>query len=127
MQYESVVRARNLPLDQAGELVGFSRGQVGWEWMSFAVTRMLPGQTLELRAGDEEMALVLLGGRCIANWGTGAQRIGKRKNVFDGLPFTLYLPCDTRVTIKAETICELAECRVPSKARLEPRLVTPAD
>jgi 5-deoxy-glucuronate isomerase len=127
MKHESVVRARNVPSDQAGELVAFTREQAGWEWMSFAVTRMLPGQKLELRAGDEELVLVLLGGRCIADWGTGAQSIGKRKNVFDGLPFSLYLPCDSRATIEAETACEIAECRVPSKARLEPRLVTPGD
>lgn len=127
MQQESVVRARNLPSDQAGELVAFTREQAEWEWMSFVVTRLLPGQTLELRAGNEEMVLVLLGGRCNANWGTGAQSIGKRKNVFGGLPFSLYLPCDSRVTMKAETICEIAECRVPSEARLEPRLVTPDD
>ena len=127
MKHESVVRARNVPSDQAGELVGFTREQAGWEWMSFAVTRMLQGQTLELRAEEEEMVLVLLGGRCIADWGTGAQSIGQRKNVFDGLPFSLYLPCDNRVTIKAETTCEIAECRVPSEARLEPRLVTPGD
>ena len=87
MQHESVVRARNLPPDQAGELVAFTREQAGWEWMSFVVTRLLPGQTLELRTGDEEMVLLLLGGRCIANWGAGAQSIGERKNVFEGLPY----------------------------------------
>ena len=127
MQHESVVRARNLPSDQAGELVAFTREQAGWQWMSFVVTRLLSGETLELCTGNEEMVLVLLGGLCTVNWGTGAQSIGKRKNVFDGLPFTLYLPCASRVTIEAETICEIAECRVPSEARLEPRLVTPDD
>lgn len=79
MQHESVVRARNLPSDQAGELVAFTRQQAGWEWMSFVVTRLLPGQTLERRTGNEEMALVLLGGLCTANWGSGAQSFGKRK------------------------------------------------
>lgn len=127
MQQESVVRARNLPHDQAGQMVGFTRQEAGWEWMSFVVRRLLPGQLLELRTEDEEMVLVLLGGTCLANWGTGEQSIGKRANVFDGLPYALYLPCDHRVTGKAESVCEIAECRVPSKARLEPRLVTPKD
>jgi 5-deoxy-glucuronate isomerase len=127
MQLESVVRARNLPSDQGGELVGFTREQAGWEWMSFVVTRLLPAQLLELRTGDEEMVLVVLGGRCIANWGAGVRSIGARKDVFDGLPYTLYLPCGSRVTLQAETVCEIAECRVPSEARLEPRLVTPDD
>lgn len=127
MQQDSVVRAGNLPSDQAGQMVGFTRQQAGWEWMSFAAIRLLPGQRLELASADEEMALVLLGGRCIANWGAGEQAIGARANVFDGLPYSLYLPAGHRVTLKAETICEIAECRVPSKARLEPRLVTPKD
>ena len=127
MQQESVVRGRNLPPDQAGEMVGFTREQAGWEWMSFVVTRLLPGQGLELRSGTEEMVLVWLGGRCIANWGAGEELIGARKNVFDGLPYALYVPVDHRVTIKAETVCEIAQCRVPSRAKLEPRLVTPED
>ncbi len=127
MQQDSVVRARNLPPDQAGELVGFTRQQAGWEWMSFAATRLLPGQRLELGSSDEETALVLLGGQCIANWGAGEQAIGARANVFEGLPYSLYLPAGHRVTLKAETVCEIAECRVPSKAKLEPRLVTPKD
>jgi 5-deoxy-glucuronate isomerase len=127
MQHESVIRARNLPSDQAGELVAFTREQAGWEWMSFTVARLLQGQTLQLRTDNEEMVLVLLGGRCIANWGTGAQSIGKRKSVFDGLPFSLYLPRDSHVTIEADTVCEIAQCSVPSRALLEPRLVTPED
>jgi 5-deoxy-glucuronate isomerase len=127
MQQESVVRARSLPQDQAGEMVGFTRQEAGWEWMSFVVRRLLPGQALELRTEGEEMALVLLGGSCLANWGAGEQSIGARANVFDGFPYALYLPSDHRVTLKAESVCEIAECRVPSKARLEPRLVTPKD
>jgi 5-deoxy-glucuronate isomerase len=127
MRQESVVRAQNLPSDQAGEMVGFTREQAGWEWMSFVVTRLLPGQSLELRTGDEELVLVWLGGKCVANWGAGEQSVGARANVFDGLPYALYLPCVQRVRLKAETVCEIAECRVPSTARFEPRLVTPKD
>jgi 5-deoxy-glucuronate isomerase len=127
MQHESVVRARKLAPDQGGELVAFTRQEAGWEWMSFAVTRLLPGQTKEARTNDEEMVLLWLGGRSTADWGAGRESVGGREDVFDGLPYALYLPDDHRVTIKAETVCEIAECRVPSKAMLEPFLVKPAD
>jgi 5-deoxy-glucuronate isomerase len=127
MQQESVIRARNLPPDQAGTLVDFTREEVGWEWMSFVVTRLLQGQSKEFRTENEEMVLVWLGGRSVANWGAGAQSVGARKNVFDGLPYSLYLPAGSSVTVKAETVCEIAECRVPSKAKFEPRLVTPEE
>jgi 5-deoxy-glucuronate isomerase len=127
MRQESVVRARKLPADQAGQLVSFTREEAGWEWMSFVVTRLLPGQVLELHTELEEMVLVLLGGTCTADWGAGEQSIGKRAHVFDGLPYSLYLSTHSQVTLKAETVCEIAECRVPSTAKYEPRLVSPTE
>ena len=127
MQQTRVVRANSLAPDRAGEMVGFTREQAGWAFMTFAATRLLPGDTLERTTVDEELVIVWLGGRCIANWGAGEQAVGARANVFDGLPYTLHLPAGSQVTLQAETVCELAECRVPSQARLAPRLVTPAD
>jgi 5-deoxy-glucuronate isomerase len=123
----SVVHSLSSPRAQSTELLRFSREEVGWEWMSFIVRRLAPGETLSLHAQGEEMALVFLGGRCVADWGQGEVAIGGRKDVFDGLPYTLYLPSANSVTLKAETICEIAECRVPSTASLEPKLVRPAD
>jgi len=123
----NVVRSNVLRPDQAGELVRFTREQAGWNWMSFAVHRLLPGQKIELMTDGEELVLVILGGRCLADWGQQEQLIGKRGNVFDGLPYALYLPTANHVRMTAETVCEIAECRAPSHARLEPRLVAPPD
>ncbi len=95
--------------------------------MSMFVRRLQPGDIYRAQLQNEEAAFVLLGGTCKADWGHGAQRIGQRRHVFDGLPFTLYLPPGNEVEFQAETTCELAECRVPSEASLEPRLVTPRD
>ena len=95
--------------------------------MSFFVRRLTPGMAWECFGHEEEVALVLLGGKCTADWGQGQQLIGQRQNVFDGLPYTLYLPAGGHASIRAETVCEIAECRVPSKARLEPRLISPKD
>ncbi len=95
--------------------------------MSFFVRRLLPGASFHARTENEEAALVLLGGTCLSDWGLGKKLIGRRNSVFDGLPYTLYLPAHSQASFVAESICEIAECRVPSEARLEPRLVTPAD
>jgi len=122
-----LLHSRNLPPDQAGELFHLPRQQAGWEWMSFFVRRLLPGEHYQAHTDGEEAAFVLLGGTCLADWGNGEQKIGKRKNVFDGFPYTLYLPCGGQVKFKAESACEIAECRVPSQARLEAKLVTPSE
>jgi 5-deoxy-glucuronate isomerase len=122
-----VYNSRSLPPAEDGDLLRFSRGEAGWEWMSFAVRRLNAGRTLTVSANKEEVALVLLGGVCVADWGKGEQRIGSRANAFDGLPYALYLPHESHATLRAETACEIAECSVPSEARLEPALITPAD
>ncbi len=123
----SVVHSRQLASGKSGELLSFSRERVGWEWMSMHVERLIPGGTYAAKTQGEEAAFVILGGECTAEWGQGEQAIGGRKTVFDGLPYCLYLPSGHAVKFTATTICEIAECRAPSEAKLEPRLVTPKD
>jgi 5-deoxy-glucuronate isomerase len=122
-----VVHSKMLSDGQSGELLHFTREGVDWEWMSMSARRLSADESYQANTDGEEAAFVILGGRCAADWGKGEQRIGERKNVFDGFPYCLYLPSGNSVRFKAETVCEIAECRVPSKAKLEPRLVTPKD
>ncbi|HZR32636.1 MAG TPA: 5-deoxy-glucuronate isomerase [Terriglobales bacterium] len=110
-----------------GDLLSLPRQQAKWQWMSFFVHRLAPAGEWSLRTEKEEAAIVILGGKCVADWGQGQQRIGQRKNVFDGLPYAVYLPAGNHLQLKAETACEFAECRVPSTAKLQPRLITPKD
>ena len=124
---DSLVHSRDLPPDQAGELLHLPRQQAKWEWMSLFVRRLQPGDFYRTRTESEEAVFVLLGGTCMADWGQGSQHIGNRKNVFDGFPYAVYVPMGNKVTFKADTACEIAECRVPSDARSEPRLITPRD
>ncbi len=124
---QNVIHSRRLAAGASGEMLSFSRETVGWQWMSMSARRLNPGETYETVSQGEEAAFVILGGLCGANWGKGQQAIGGRKNVFDGLPYCVYAPAGNSVKFQAETTCEIAECRVPSTAKLEPRLITPAD
>jgi 5-deoxy-glucuronate isomerase len=123
----TVYHSRNIPPMDDGDLLRFSRKQAGWEWMSFAVQRVNPGRTLTLSPNMEETALILLNGVGVADWGIGERRIGSRASIFDGLPYALYLPHGSHATLRAETQCEIAECSVPSQAKLKPALITPAE
>jgi len=110
---------------EAGVLLDLPRERAEWDWMSFFVRRLKAGEKYEAHSSTEEIALVLLGGKCTVDYGNGGIEIGKRANVFDGFPYALYLPSGHRAKFTALTECEFAECRVPSQAKLEPRLVTP--
>src|SRR6266700_5946068 len=101
-----------------GDLLSLPRELAGWELMSFFVRRLAPDESHRVHTENEEVAIVLLGGKCVADWGEGQHRIGERTHVFDGLPYAIYLPAGNRAQLRAETTCELAECRVPSTARL---------
>jgi 5-deoxy-glucuronate isomerase len=122
-----IVHSANLGSAQRGTLLTLPREQAKWEWMSFFVHRLLPGDKYETVTNGEESAFVILGGSCRADWGDGAVSIGKRADVFDGFPYAVYLPSNNTISFIADTLCEIAECRVPSTARLDPRVIRPAD
>jgi 5-deoxy-glucuronate isomerase len=116
-----------LPPQQGGELLHLPRQQARWEWMSFFVRRLQSGDVFRASTVAEEAAFVLLGGTCTADWGRGAKYLGKRRDVFDGFPYALYLPSRNEVSFTAHSVCEIAECRVPSDAEREPQLIAPGD
>jgi 5-deoxy-glucuronate isomerase len=131
-----VVHSSSLPPEQGGELLSLPREKADWEWMSFFVHRLIPGEARQFGSSVEETALVLLGGKCVADWGEGGCEIGERRHVFDGLPYALYLPPGEGARVQAKTICEIAECRVPANSpvnapanasNLAARLITPRD
>lgn len=122
-----VVHSLHLPPGLSGDLIHLPRQDAHWEWMSFHTRRLQPGDIVQVHTEQEEAALVLLGGTCSCDWGKGKVRLGRRRNVFDGLPYTLYLPAQNSALFVAETVCEIAECRVPSTAQLDPVLVKPSD
>jgi 5-deoxy-glucuronate isomerase len=122
-----LLHSLKLPPDRSGELLELPREKAQWGWMSFFVRRLQPGDVFKTRTADEEAAFVILGGTCTADWGHGPKRIGKRKNVFDGFPYTVYLSAHQAVWFTAESVCEIAECRVPTSAKHESRLIEPKD
>src|SRR5574344_2084250 len=82
----------------------FDVGEFGMKLTSFGIVVLKAGTSWQSDTGDFEVALVLLGGKCAVK---GAKfefkEVGGRRNVFDGKPFTVYLPRRTRYTVTALT------------------------
>ncbi len=53
------------------------------------------------------------------------RNFGKRETVFDGLPYTLYLPISSSFTVTTEAGCDLAFCYCKAEEEYPARLVTP--
>jgi len=100
----------------------------GFEFLSFRNQRLKPGDRVEEDTGGRELGIVLLGGACSVESSRGAwPRIGRRPNVFAGMPYALYLPLGTIYTLVARTECDIAFCYCRAEEYFPPRLVTPAD
>ena len=75
-----------------------------WDYLNFAARQMDRGGTWYFETHENELALVVLAGKCeitsnIGNW----TDVGRRPNVFAGMPYTLYLPPETRFTVEAKS------------------------
>ena len=98
----------------------------GFEFLSFESRRLELGESFSGESAGTELAIVVLGGICSVKSSRGEwQRIGKRATVFDGLPFTLYLPINTKFTVTADSDCDLAFCYSKAEVEYPPVLVTP--
>jgi 5-deoxy-glucuronate isomerase len=98
-----------------------------WRYLSFRVERLHDGDDVTRRTGDEEIALVSLGGRFVAESDGERWELGGRATVFDGMPWALYLPRDSEYTLSAIGHAEVGVCGARADERLEPRAVTPGD
>ena len=98
----------------------------GFEFLSFESRRLEQGESFSGETAGTELAIVVLGGICSVKSSRGEwQRFGKRATVFDGLPFTLYLPINTKFMVTADSDCDLAFCYSKAEVEYPPVLVTP--
>lgn len=101
---------------------------LGYEFLSFQTRSLAAGQQYSAAIGEQELAIVVLGGVCSVQSSRGEWRgVGKRATVFDGLPYAVYLPIHTTFTVTAETDCDLAFCYSKAEEEHPACLVTPAD
>ena len=110
-----------------GEWDAVDPASASWRYLSFRVERLRDGDDVARRSGDEEIALVSLGGRCAAESEGERWELGGRATVFDGMPSALYLPRDSEYRLTAIGDAEVAVCGALADERLEPRAVGPED
>ncbi len=113
----------------AGVFASVTTAEAGWEHLNMAARRLDAGESLAGTTGEYEIAHVLLGGRCHIRFSGGEYlNIGRRPNVFSGMPWAVYLPPGVDYEIEALTDgFEMASCWVKAEAEFPARLVTPPD
>jgi 5-deoxy-glucuronate isomerase len=115
------------PADADGEYIRVTPDMAGWELLHFAARRLNSGQVWQHETGSAEYALVVLGGRCSVSSSRGEwPAIGRRSDVFSGMPYALYLPPQTEFTVTAlSDDLDIAYGWCAAEEIDPPRLVTP--
>jgi len=110
-----------------GEYVRVTPETANWQHLHFAARRMIKGEQWEADTGAFEYGLVVLGGVCRVQSSRGEwARVGRRPDVFSGMPYALYLPTQTTFTVTAlseQLDLGYGWCR--SAGEHPPQLVTP--
>ncbi len=96
------------------------------KFIEFGILNLSKGDSFQEETKDKEVVLVLLSGRCTIKCGDKEFRaLGKRKDVFSGSAYALYLSPQTVYQVFAQSKLEIAICQAPSDIISEPLLITP--
>lgn len=103
--------------------------QAGWELLNMQVRRMDRGETWAHHTGEHEYAHVILGGKCHIHTSHGDfLDLGRRPNVFSGMPYAVYLSRRSDFVIEALTDgLEVATCWVATDEDHPAQVIMPAD
>jgi 5-deoxy-glucuronate isomerase len=100
----------------------------GWTYVGFEARDLKKGARVSLKSGAMEHCVVVLSGKArveAKDFDSGP--IGERANVFEGLPWSVYLPAHSAYAIEAISDCEVAICAAPGTGKLPPRVIAPTD
>jgi 5-deoxy-glucuronate isomerase len=98
----------------------------GWTYVGFEARDLKKGARFSGKTGKMEALIVVLSGKARVTTGEfDSGVVGERASVFEGLPWSVYLPAHASYAIEAATDCELAICLAPGTGKLPPRVIGP--
>jgi len=122
-------KSRKCSLTENGEVQKITPKSAGWEYVGFEMYHLQDNQTLDFNTESTEVCFVLVAGKAtIITESQVFEHIGNRMTPFEKIPpYSVYVPHDQQVEIKAEGHLELAVCRAPSNGSFPVRLIEPKD
>lgn len=128
MQYNAqnmLIRSRDR--GGSGVFASVRAQEAGWEYLNMAALRLAKGERFADETRENEHVTVILGGKCNIRTSHGEYlNVGRRADVFSGMPYALYLP--RRSTFEIEAVSdtlEVASCWVATDQDHPAQLITP--
>ena len=99
---------------RAGDGVGhrITPESAGWRYVGFETRTLKTGETSKLATDSREVCVVVLSGKArVTAEGFDSGVIGERASVFDGLPWSVYLPPGSAATSRRRAIASWRSAR----------------
>lgn len=113
----------------AGLFARAAAEQAGWSHLNMVALRLHRDKPFQIQIDQYEYLTIVLGGVCHLRTNRGDfEHVGRRRDVFDGLPHAVYLPPQTELEIEAVTPqVELVSCWAATATSGQPQRLTPSD
>lgn len=112
-------------IDGNGIALDISVESAGWEFCGLGVWNLASGGTLDAQTGDDEVAVVLLGGDCTVRAGNQEFRLNSRPSIFEGPPAAVYVPVGVGYHVAAHSTTQLAVCKSRATRSFPVRYIGP--
>jgi 5-deoxy-glucuronate isomerase len=114
--------------DRDGFIHHITPASADWGYVGFSALELPAGKIVSRPTDGNEVCLVILTGRVrviVGNQDFGL--LGERQSVFDGSPWSVYIPAHSSWSIEAETAAEVAVCSSPAEGKLPARVIPPSE
>jgi 5-deoxy-glucuronate isomerase len=118
-----LVKARR----EGRDIVEVTPESAKWRYVGFSAHRLASGESMTINRPRCELCIVVLGGVVTAAWRDQRwSEIGERRDVFeDRAPYAIYLPDGDAVSVRANSLSEIAVAMAPGLGDLDARLIEP--
>jgi 5-deoxy-glucuronate isomerase len=114
--------------DRDGFIQHITPTSADWSYVGFSALELPPGKVVTRPTEGNEVCLVILTGRVrIAVGDIDFGVLGERESVFDGSPWSVYVPARSSWTIEAQTAAEVGVCSSPAQGTLPARVIPPSE
>ena len=115
------------PSKKTGKVISVTPKSAKWKYVGHDVWKLTPGKTARGVEAARETCIVFISGKGeVKVAGKSFGVVGERMNVFEGKPWSVYVPPGAKWSVTAETDCVVNICTAPAKKATEAFVIDPA-
>jgi 5-deoxy-glucuronate isomerase len=113
---------------KTGKVIAITPQSAKWKYVGHEVWKLAPGKAAKGMEPKRETCIVFTSGKGeVKVNGTSLGVVGERMSVFDGKPWSVYVPKGARWSVTAATDCVINVCTAPAKKSAEAFVIAPTE